>query len=157
MVVGGRIKYSINGVNVQNNRVFSLFESVNLNIDSPHFLIMQGRVTKVLNMKPKEVLATVEEAIGTRLYETSRNEALRGIETKDKELKEIGMEALLKSNDVIAELKKSVETLKEQIGEDEQRMAQLQKEIDLIHTTKNQVRVAYFDSCLFIAYLIFLA
>ena len=57
MVVGGRNKYAINGVNVQNNRVQDLFRSVKLNVNNPHFLIMQGRITKVLNMKPPEVSA----------------------------------------------------------------------------------------------------
>ena len=32
-----------------------MFRSVQLNINNPHFLIMQGRITKVLNMKPPEV------------------------------------------------------------------------------------------------------
>ena len=57
VVVGGRNKYAINGVNVQNNRVQDLFRSVKLNVNNPHFLIMQGRITKVLNMKPPEVSA----------------------------------------------------------------------------------------------------
>ncbi len=35
--------------------VTDLFHSVSLNIHNPHFLIMQGRITKVLNMKPNEV------------------------------------------------------------------------------------------------------
>lgn len=55
MVIGGRNKYMINGTNVQNNRVQDLFRSVQLNVNNPHFLIMQGRITKVLNMKPPEV------------------------------------------------------------------------------------------------------
>lgn len=32
-----------------------MFCSVQLNVNNPHFLIMQGRITKVLNMKPPEV------------------------------------------------------------------------------------------------------
>ena len=34
----------------------NLFHSVQLNVNNPHFLIMQGRITKVLNMKPPEIL-----------------------------------------------------------------------------------------------------
>jgi structural maintenance of chromosome 2 len=49
-------------------KVKSLFCSVQLNINNPHFLIMQGRVTKVINMKPKEILGLVEEAAGISLY-----------------------------------------------------------------------------------------
>ena len=56
VVTGGKNKYLINGSNVQNNRVKDLFCSVQLNVNNPHFLIMQGRITKVLNMKPPEVI-----------------------------------------------------------------------------------------------------
>ena len=55
VVIGGRNKYLINGVNANNTRVQDLFRSVQLNVNNPHFLIMQGRITKVLNMKPPEV------------------------------------------------------------------------------------------------------
>ena len=55
MVIGGRNKYLINGNNANNTRVQDLFRSVQLNVNNPHFLIMQGRITKVLNMKPPEV------------------------------------------------------------------------------------------------------
>lgn len=43
-------------------RVKNLFHSVQLNVNNPHFLIMQGRITKVLNMKPQEILSMLEEA-----------------------------------------------------------------------------------------------
>lgn len=46
----------INGSTVQNSRVQDFFRSVQLNVNNPHFLIMQGRITKVLNMKPPEVM-----------------------------------------------------------------------------------------------------
>lgn len=55
VVIGGRNKYMINGTTVQNSRVQDFFRSVQLNVNNPHFLIMQGRITKVLNMKPPEV------------------------------------------------------------------------------------------------------
>lgn len=55
IVIGGRNKYLINGSNAQPSRVQDLFRSVQLNVNNPHFLIMQGRITKVLNMKPPEV------------------------------------------------------------------------------------------------------
>lgn len=55
VAVGGRNKYLINGSNCNNQKVHDLFRSVQMNINNPHFLIMQGRITKVLNMKPPEV------------------------------------------------------------------------------------------------------
>merc|ERR1712106_473971 len=95
VVIGGKNKYLINGTNVQNNRVADFFRSVQLNVNNPHFLIMQGRITKVLNMKPPEILAMIEEAAGTRMYEAKKQQAEKTIEKKDAKLKEI--------NDILAE------------------------------------------------------
>jgi hypothetical protein len=47
VVVGGKNKYLINGQAVQASQVQNLFHSVQLNVNNPHFLIMQGRITKV--------------------------------------------------------------------------------------------------------------
>uniref|UniRef100_A0A674CMR1 Structural maintenance of chromosomes protein n=1 Tax=Salmo trutta TaxID=8032 RepID=A0A674CMR1_SALTR len=89
VMVGGRNKYLINGVNANNTRVQDLFCSVGLNVNNPHFLIMQGRITKVLNMKPPEILAMIEEAAGTRMYECKKITAQKIIEKKEAKLKEI--------------------------------------------------------------------
>ncbi|KAM4604221.1 structural maintenance of chromosomes protein 2 [Polymixia lowei] len=89
VVIGGRNKYLINGVNANNTRVQDLFCSVGLNVNNPHFLIMQGRITKVLNMKPPEILAMIEEAAGTRMYECKKISAQKTIEKKEAKLKEI--------------------------------------------------------------------
>eukprot|EP01051_Picozoa_sp_SAG22_P011107 SAG22_NODE_1044_length_5882_cov_3.015390_5_plen_209_part_01 len=72
VIIGGRNKYLINGHTAQLNQVQNLFHSVQLNVNNPHFLIMQGRITKVLNMKPPEILSMLEEAAGTRLFEVKK-------------------------------------------------------------------------------------
>ena len=41
IVVGGRNKYLINGKLAQPSQVQNLFHSVQLNVNNPHFLIMQ--------------------------------------------------------------------------------------------------------------------
>lgn len=89
VIIGGKNKYMINGTNVPNKRVQDLFCSVQLNVNNPHFLIMQGRITKVLNMKPVEILSMLEEAAGTKMYEKKKQSALITIEKKDSKLKEI--------------------------------------------------------------------
>jgi structural maintenance of chromosome 2 len=70
--IGGKNKYMINGSTVQQNQVQNLFHSVQLNVNNPHFLIMQVRSTKVLNMKPPETLSMIAEAAGTRMFETRK-------------------------------------------------------------------------------------
>ncbi|KAL3142692.1 Structural maintenance of chromosomes protein 2-1 [Trebouxia sp. C0009 RCD-2024] len=89
LVIGGRNKYLINGHNAQPSRVQNLFHSVQLNVNNPHFLIMQGRITKVLNMKPPEILGMLEEAAGTRMYESKKEAALRTLDKKQVKVEEI--------------------------------------------------------------------
>lgn len=89
IVVGGKGKYMINGKNAQYKQVQDLFCSVQLNVNNPNFLIMQGRITKVLNMKPPEILSMIEEAAGTSMYETKREKAMVTIHKKDSKLEEL--------------------------------------------------------------------
>ncbi|KAI9160240.1 hypothetical protein LWI28_006450 [Acer negundo] len=50
---------------------------------------MQGRITEVLNMKPPEILSMLEEAAGTRMYETKKEAALKTLEKKQSKVDEI--------------------------------------------------------------------
>jgi len=89
IVLGGTSKYLINGHRAQQQTVQNLFQSVQLNINNPNFLIMQGRITKVLNMKPVEVLAMIEEAAGTRMFEDRRDKAFKTMAKKEMKVQEI--------------------------------------------------------------------
>ncbi|KAJ5728746.1 uncharacterized protein N7483_003254 [Penicillium malachiteum] len=94
IVLGGTSKYLINGHRAQQQTVQNLFQSVQLNINNPNFLIMQGRITKVLNMKAVEILSMIEEAAGTRMFEDRREKAIKTMSKKELKLREI--EELLK-------------------------------------------------------------
>jgi len=89
VVIGGRNKYLINGHTAQLARVQNLFHSVGLNVNNPQFLIMQGRITKVCNMKPVEVLGMIEEAAGTKMFECKKQAAERTIAKKQAKVDEI--------------------------------------------------------------------
>lgn len=94
IVMGGTSKFLINGRRAQQASIQNLFQSVGLNINNPNFIIMQGRVTKVLNMKPAEILAMIEEAAGTRMFEDRKEKAQKTMTKKEAKVLEI--EALLK-------------------------------------------------------------
>lgn len=89
IIIGGRNRYLLNSHNVQQNQIQNLFHSVSLNVNNPHFLIMQGRITKVINMKPQETLSMIEEAAGTRMYENKKVGALKTLEKKQNKVDEI--------------------------------------------------------------------
>ena len=82
-------KYLLNGHKSTLQQLQTIFQSVQLNINNPNFLIMQGKITKVLNMKPQEILGMVEEAAGTRMFEERKDKALKTMTKKDKKVDEI--------------------------------------------------------------------
>lgn len=82
-------KYLLNGHKTQQQNIQTLFQSVQLNINNPNFLIMQGRITKVLNMRPQEILGMVEEAAGTRMFEERKDKAAKTMAKKEKKVSEI--------------------------------------------------------------------
>ncbi|KAG8704817.1 Structural maintenance of chromosomes protein 2 [Ceratobasidium sp. 395] len=87
--VPNKSRYLINGHVAQQQAVQSLFQSVQLNINNPNFVIRQGKITKVLNMGPREILGLIEEASGTRMYEERKEKALKTISKKEKKVEEI--------------------------------------------------------------------
>lgn len=87
--MGGTSKYHINGHRAQQQTLLNMFQSVQLNINNPNFLIMQGKITKVLNMKPVEILALIEEAAGTRMFEERKAKAFQTMAKKDAKVNEI--------------------------------------------------------------------
>ncbi|KAJ1961421.1 Structural maintenance of chromosomes protein 2 [Dipsacomyces acuminosporus] len=89
IMVGGKNKYMINGHTAQEQAVANMLQSVQLSINNPHFLIMQGKITQVLNMQPPEILAMIEEAAGTRMFEERKDKALKTMSKKDKKIEEI--------------------------------------------------------------------
>uniref|UniRef100_A0A7E4ZVI2 Structural maintenance of chromosomes protein n=1 Tax=Panagrellus redivivus TaxID=6233 RepID=A0A7E4ZVI2_PANRE len=89
VVLNGRNIYTVNGNNVPQTRVQDMLRGVSMNVNNPHFLIMQGRIGKVLSMSPSEIVAMVEEAVGVRMYEAKKNNCLRTIEKKQIKLNEI--------------------------------------------------------------------
>lgn len=94
-------KYLLNGHKSQQHIIQTLFQGVQLNINNPNFLIMQGRITKVLNMRPQEILGMVEEAAGTRMFEERKDKAKKTMGKKEKRVDEI---ASLLSEEIIPKL-----------------------------------------------------
>lgn len=87
--LGGETKYTINGTRATGERVKGFFQSVGLNVNNPNFLIMQGRITQVIHMKPDELLSLVSETSGINTYETGKRKAVSKLNKKQALLKQI--------------------------------------------------------------------
>ncbi|EKM76313.1 hypothetical protein AGABI1DRAFT_63367 [Agaricus bisporus var. burnettii JB137-S8] len=82
-------KWLLNGHKTTQQAILNMFQGVQLNINNPNFLIMQGRITKVLNMRPQEILGMIEEAAGTKMFESQKDRARKTMGKKEKRVNEI--------------------------------------------------------------------
>jgi len=85
----GKTKYTINGKTETTEKIKNLFLSVSLNINNPHFMVQQGRISQTLNLSPTALMALVEEASGTTLYERKKEASIKLIQKKNAKVQEI--------------------------------------------------------------------
>jgi len=83
------LQYYLNSVLSSKKAIQDMFESVSLNVNNPNFMIQQGRITKVVNMKPKETLGMIEETVGASVYQTKRDRSFKELEEKSKQLEDV--------------------------------------------------------------------
>lgn len=82
-------KYYVEGKVLPASQVKKMLECMHLNIDNPHFIVKQGQITKLASSKPVDILAMMEESIGTAPYVSSRRETLETIKKTDMKMKEM--------------------------------------------------------------------
>ena len=80
-----------------------------MNVNNPHFLVMQGRIIQVIQMKPIQLLSLVEEASGTSLYENKKLSSLKIIGKKQSKLEELTTILMQEINPHLEKLKKEKE------------------------------------------------
>ncbi|KAF8337439.1 condensin complex subunit SMC2 [Cantharellus anzutake] len=135
-------KYILNGHKVQQQAVLSLLQSVQLNINNPNFVIMQGRITKVLNMRPQEILGMMEEAAGTRMFEDRKEKAKKTMGKKEKRVEEITsllQEEITPKLDKLREQKRSFLTFQKTTSELE-RLARFLRAYDWVEANSRVSR-----------------
>ncbi|CRH02434.1 chromosome segregation protein, putative [Plasmodium relictum] len=120
IVLGGRNRYLLNSHNAKPKDISDFFQSLKLNINNPHFLIMQGKITKVINMKPIELLGLIEESSGTKLYEVKRTNAIKLMMKKDQKLNEINKVLVEEIEPTLVKLKKEKEEYNKFVSNNEE-------------------------------------
>ncbi|PIO76828.1 RecF/RecN/SMC protein [Teladorsagia circumcincta] len=119
-------------------QVSDFFRSVGLNVNNPHFLIMQGRITKVLNMKPHEILGMIEEAAGTKLYEAKRTLALNTIHKKQSKVDEIEKMNSEKCEQLAVEKAEEIRSLEVELKEIEAVLESQQEDLTRVENAKKR-------------------
>lgn len=74
--------FKINDKSVLLAEFKKMMMSVHLNIDNPHFMVLQNQIQKLANMKDSEYLHLLEECCGIKMYDDILKKARKEIETK---------------------------------------------------------------------------
>lgn len=81
-------EYSLDRKNATKTDVMNLLESAGFSRSNPYYIVPQGRVTALTNMKDGERLNLLKEVAGTQIYEARRTESLKMMtETNNKRAK----------------------------------------------------------------------
>lgn len=70
-------EYSLDKKNATKTDVLNLLETAGFSRSNPYYIVPQGRVTALTNMKDGERLNLLKEVAGTQVYEQRRTESLR--------------------------------------------------------------------------------
>ena len=125
MVVGRRLyrsgqsEYLINGRVARLRDVQEIFMGIGLGPDS-YAIIEQGRIGQILNSKPMDRRAIIEEAAGITMYKTKRRLAEAKLEASRLNLSRV--------NDIFVEVEKQLASLKRQASK-ARRYAELREQM----------------------------
>jgi len=76
-------EYSLDRKNATKADVMNLLESAGFSRSNPYYIVPQGRVTTLTNMKDGERLNLLKEVAGTQVYESRRTESLKIVTDTD--------------------------------------------------------------------------
>ena len=115
----GQSEYLINGRVARLRDVQEIFMGIGLGPDS-YAIIEQGRIGQILNSKPMDRRAIIEEAAGITMYKTKRRLAEAKLEASKLNLSRV--------NDILVEVEKQVASLKRQASK-ARRYAELREQM----------------------------
>jgi chromosome segregation protein len=115
----GQSEYLINGRAARLRDVQEIFMGVGLGPDS-YAIIEQGRIGQILNSKPMDRRAIIEEAAGITMYKTKRRLAEAKLEASKINLSRV--------NDILVEVEKQLASLKRQASK-ARRYAELREQM----------------------------
>ncbi|PYH74732.1 chromosome segregation protein SMC [Aspergillus vadensis CBS 113365] len=113
-------EYTLDRKNATKSDVMNLLESAGFSRSNPYYIVPQGRVTALTNMKDSERLNLLKEVAGTQVYEARRAESLKIMhETNNKRSK---IDELLDFiNERLAELEEEKDELRNYQDKDKER------------------------------------
>ncbi len=113
-------EYSLDRKNATKADVMNLLESAGFSRSNPYYIVPQGRVTTLTNMKDGERLNLLKEVAGTQVYEARRTESLKIMTETEQKRSKID-ELLTSVRERLAELEEEKEELRAYQEKDKER------------------------------------
>lgn len=113
-------EYSLDRKNATKTDVMNLLESAGFSRSNPYYIVPQGRVTTLTNMKDAERLTLLKEVAGTQVYEARRTESLKIMTETNNRRAKID-ETLDYIKERLSELEEEKEELREYQDKDKER------------------------------------
>ncbi|KAF3386384.1 Chromosome segregation protein sudA [Penicillium rolfsii] len=113
-------EYTLDRKNATKNDVMNLLESAGFSRSNPYYIVPQGRVTALTNMKDSERLVLLKEVAGTQVYEARRAESLKIMQETNSKRAKID-ELLDYINERLAELEEEKDELRNCQEKDKER------------------------------------
>lgn len=113
-------EYTLDRKNATKNDVMNILESAGFSRSNPYYIVPQGRVTALTNMKDSERLVLLKEVAGTQVYEARRAESLKIMQETNNKRAKID-ELLDYINERLAELEEEKDELRNYQDKDKER------------------------------------
>ncbi|KAL3463927.1 RecF/RecN/SMC [Aspergillus heterothallicus] len=113
-------EYTLDRKNATKSDVMNLLESAGFSRSNPYYIVPQGRVTALTNMKDSERLNLLKEVAGTQVYEARRAESLKIMHETNNKREKID-ELLEFINERLAELEEEKDELRNFQEKDKER------------------------------------
>lgn len=113
-------EYSLDRKNATRTDVMNLLESAGFSRSNPYYIVPQGRVTALTNMKDGERLNLLKEVAGTQVYEARRTESLKIMNDTDNKRSKID-DLLAYIRERLGELEEEKEELRAYQDKDKER------------------------------------
>ncbi|KAI5450826.1 Structural maintenance of chromosomes protein 3 [Naganishia albida] len=113
-------EYTLDRKSASKAEVLNLLESAGFSRSNPYYIVPQGRITSLTNMKDTERLDLLKEIAGTSVYENKRQESLKILEETNGKKEKI-TELLDRIKERLAELQEEQRELKQFQTEDKKR------------------------------------
>ena len=113
-------EYSLDRKNATKSDVMNLLESAGFSKSNPYYIVPQGRVTTLTNMKDAERLTLLKEVAGTQVYEARRSESIKIMKETDAKRSKID-DLLTSIHERLDELEEEKEELRAYQDKDRER------------------------------------